>query len=87
VALKFEDGLSVSGASLEWNVLGVGHEFWIAAQAGVIIGVTVLAREDAGNLNPSLGSGAFTEEGRRRVSTSQGRHRELPAVRSLCHPL
>jgi predicted N-acetyltransferase YhbS len=44
--LSFEDGLSVSGASIEWNVLGVGHEFWIAVQAGVIIGVTVLARED-----------------------------------------
>lgn len=47
--LKFEDGLSVSGASLEWNVLGVGHEFWIAAEGGVIIGVTVLAREDTRN--------------------------------------
>jgi predicted N-acetyltransferase YhbS len=45
----FEDGLSVSGASIEFNVLGVGHEFWVAAQAGVIIGVAVLAREDANN--------------------------------------
>jgi N-acetylglutamate synthase-like GNAT family acetyltransferase len=47
--LKFEDELSVSAASLEWNVLGVGHEFWIAAEGGVIIGVTVLAKEDTRN--------------------------------------
>jgi GNAT superfamily N-acetyltransferase len=45
--MKFKDGLSASGTSLEFNVLGVGHEFWIAVQGDVIIGVTVLAREAA----------------------------------------
>jgi predicted N-acetyltransferase YhbS len=45
--MKFKSGLSASAMSLEFNVLGVGHEFWIAVQGDVIIGVTVLAREDA----------------------------------------
>jgi GNAT superfamily N-acetyltransferase len=43
--LKFHESLSVSGVSIEFNVLGVGHEFWIAVQAELIIGLTVLARE------------------------------------------
>jgi len=49
-SLRFEDVLSISAESIEFNVLGVGHEFWIAAQSGSIIGVTVLAKEDADNL-------------------------------------
>jgi N-acetylglutamate synthase-like GNAT family acetyltransferase len=43
--LKFEKGLSVSAESIEFNVLGMGHEFWIAVQAGMVIGITVLGKE------------------------------------------
>jgi N-acetylglutamate synthase-like GNAT family acetyltransferase len=42
--LKFEKGLSISAKSVELNVLGMGHEFWVAAQAETVIGITVLGR-------------------------------------------
>jgi predicted N-acetyltransferase YhbS len=48
--LRFEDGLSVTAESLEFNVLGMGHEFWIAAETGVIIALAVLAEENHDNL-------------------------------------
>jgi len=44
--LRFEKGLSASPKSIEFNVLGIGHEFWIASEFGSIIGVAVLAREN-----------------------------------------
>ena len=42
--LKFAEGLSVSGESVEFNIVGVGHEFWVAVQGDMIIGVIVLGR-------------------------------------------
>jgi N-acetylglutamate synthase-like GNAT family acetyltransferase len=42
--LKFAKGLSVSGESVEFNVVGVGHEFWVAVQSDMIIGIIVLGR-------------------------------------------
>jgi len=40
--LKFAEGLSVSGESVEFNVLGMGHEYWIAVQANSAIGIIIL---------------------------------------------
>ena len=48
--LRFEDGLSVTAESLEFNVLGIGHESWIAIQSSVIIAIAVLAEEDLDTL-------------------------------------
>jgi len=45
-SLGFDDGLSLKAESIEFNVLGLGHEFWIAVQGGVVIGLGVLAKED-----------------------------------------
>ena len=44
-SIRFEDGLSVTAEGIEFNVLGMGHEFWVAVQADVIIAVAVLGRE------------------------------------------
>lgn len=44
--LRFESGLSVSAESIEFNVLGMGHEFWIGVQAGAIVALGVLAEEN-----------------------------------------
>jgi len=49
-SLRFEDGLSLKAESVEFNVLGLRHEFWLAVQGGVIIGLSVLAEEDDDNL-------------------------------------
>lgn len=46
--LRFEKGMSVTADSMEFNVLGVGHEFWIGAEAGIIIATAVLAGDDSG---------------------------------------
>lgn len=42
--LKFAQGLSVSGENVEFNVLGMGHEYWIAVQANEVIGIIVLGK-------------------------------------------
>ena len=42
--LTFADGLSVSTESIEFNILGMGHEFWIAIEGNTIIGLTVVGR-------------------------------------------
>jgi GNAT superfamily N-acetyltransferase len=44
--LRFDEGLSVKPGNIEFNVLGMGHEFWIAVQDSVVIAVTVLGTED-----------------------------------------
>jgi N-acetylglutamate synthase-like GNAT family acetyltransferase len=49
-SLKFEDGLPITAESMEFNVLGMGHEFWVAVQAGVITALAVLAQEDDDNI-------------------------------------
>ncbi len=42
--LKISDGLSATKESMEFNVLGVGHELWIAVEGNSIIGLSVLGR-------------------------------------------
>ncbi|MGA8857513.1 MAG: GNAT family N-acetyltransferase [Candidatus Bathyarchaeia archaeon] len=42
--LQISGGLSATAQSIEFNVLGMGHEFWIAVEEGTIIGLTVLGR-------------------------------------------
>jgi N-acetylglutamate synthase-like GNAT family acetyltransferase len=42
--LHISEGLSASAQSIEFNVLGMGHEFWVAVEEGMIIGLTVLSR-------------------------------------------
>ena len=42
--------MSVTTESIEFNVLGAGHEFWIAEQGDRVIGVAVVAKENESNL-------------------------------------
>lgn len=42
--LTFAEELSVSAESIEFNILGMGHEFWIAIEGSTIIGLTVMGR-------------------------------------------
>lgn len=41
--LRLASDLSVTPASIEFNVIGAGHEFWIATADDEIVGLTVLA--------------------------------------------
>ncbi len=43
-ALKISDALSATKESIEFNVLGMGHELWIAVEGNSIIGLSVLGR-------------------------------------------
>jgi len=40
--LSFAQGLSVTTESIEFNVVGMGHELWLAVMGNSIVGVTVL---------------------------------------------
>jgi N-acetylglutamate synthase-like GNAT family acetyltransferase len=42
--LQISEGLSATAESIEFNVLGMGHEFWIAVEESIVIGLTVLSR-------------------------------------------
>jgi GNAT superfamily N-acetyltransferase len=42
--LKFARDLSVTPESIEFNVIGAGHEFWIVIEEDRIVGLTVLGR-------------------------------------------
>jgi GNAT superfamily N-acetyltransferase len=43
--LRMSEGLSATPESIEYNVLGMGHEFWIAVEEeDRIVGLTVLGR-------------------------------------------
>lgn len=42
--LEFARRLSVTPATVEFNVVGMGHEFWIAVEDNTIVALTVLAR-------------------------------------------
>jgi GNAT superfamily N-acetyltransferase len=42
--LKFATDLPATSASVEFNVVGMGHEFWIGVERDVIVALTVLAR-------------------------------------------
>jgi ribosomal protein S18 acetylase RimI-like enzyme len=42
--MHFARGLSATTNSIEFNVLGTGHEFWMAVQGKAIVGLTVLGR-------------------------------------------
>ncbi len=45
--LKFAPDLPVTSTTVEFNIVGMGHEFWIADDRGVIIALTVIARTTA----------------------------------------
>ena len=42
--LRFAEGLSVSGESIEFNVLGMGHEYWVAVESDTVVGMIVLGK-------------------------------------------
>jgi GNAT superfamily N-acetyltransferase len=42
--LKFASHLPVTATAVEFNVVGMGHEFWIAVEGDTIVALTVLAR-------------------------------------------
>ncbi len=42
--LIISDGLSATKESIEFNVLGMGHELWVAVEVNSIIGLSVLGR-------------------------------------------
>lgn len=42
--LKFAEGLSVLGESIEFNVLGMGHEYWVAVESDTVVGIIVLGK-------------------------------------------
>jgi GNAT superfamily N-acetyltransferase len=42
--LQISEGLSATAESIEFNILGIGHEFWIAVEGDSIVGLTVLGR-------------------------------------------
>lgn len=42
--VQISEGLSATAESIEFNVLGIGHEFWIAVEGDRIVGLTVLGR-------------------------------------------
>ena len=44
---RLDEGLSVTAESLELNVVGMGHEFWLAIEGQKVIGIAVLGREDS----------------------------------------
>lgn len=48
--LRFAEGLSVTKESIEFNVLGMGHEFWIAIEGDTIVGLTVMGRTTKNHL-------------------------------------
>ncbi|MGA2790762.1 MAG: GNAT family N-acetyltransferase [Candidatus Bathyarchaeia archaeon] len=48
--LQISEGLSATTESIEFNVLGIGHEFWIAVEEGRIIGLTVLSRSSVNEI-------------------------------------
>jgi GNAT superfamily N-acetyltransferase len=48
--LQISEGLSATAESIEFNVLGMGHEFWIALEGDMIIGLTVLSRASTKDL-------------------------------------
>jgi N-acetylglutamate synthase-like GNAT family acetyltransferase len=41
---RFAKGLSAKTESIEFNIVGMGHEFWIAVEDDKIVGLTVLGR-------------------------------------------
>ena len=40
--LHFAEDLGVTPESIEYNVVGLGHEFWIAIELNTVVAVTVL---------------------------------------------
>lgn len=44
--LTFAKELAVSPESIEFNIVGMGHEYWIAAEDNTIIGLVALARSE-----------------------------------------
>jgi len=48
--LQISSELSASAESIEFNVIGMGHEFWVAIDGSIIIGMVVLGRESPNEL-------------------------------------
>jgi N-acetylglutamate synthase-like GNAT family acetyltransferase len=44
VKLTFAKELAISPESIEFNIVGMGHEFWIAIKGETIMGLVALAR-------------------------------------------
>jgi hypothetical protein len=42
--LKFARDLPATSKAIEFNVVGLGHEVWIAVEENTIVGLTVLSR-------------------------------------------
>jgi GNAT superfamily N-acetyltransferase len=40
--LRISETLTATASSIEFNVLGAGHEYWIAIESSTIVGLTVL---------------------------------------------
>jgi GNAT superfamily N-acetyltransferase len=47
---RFAKGLSAKTESIEFNIVGIGHEFWIAVEDDKIVGLTVLGRTGSNQL-------------------------------------
>jgi len=48
--LKLSRDLSVGRESIEFNVVGMGHEFWIAVEGKRIVALTVIGRRTSNKL-------------------------------------
>ena len=40
--MQFADGIAITARSVEFNVTGMGHEFWISYEDELIVGIAVL---------------------------------------------
>jgi N-acetylglutamate synthase-like GNAT family acetyltransferase len=48
--LRISRELSATSKSIEFNVVGIGHEFWIAVEDDIVVGMIVLGRESSNQL-------------------------------------
>ena len=46
-AMRLADGIAITPRSVEFNVAGMGHEFWIGHEGQIIIALAVLGRLSA----------------------------------------
>ena len=48
--LKVAEGLSITAESAEFNILGMGHELWVAVEGAKIVAFIVLGRTSSNEL-------------------------------------
>ncbi len=48
--LRISLGLSATSEGIEFNVLGMGHEFWVALEENTIVAITVIGRTASNEL-------------------------------------